>query len=330
MKLSPPRPCRPPYWALHGHLQTVIGSLWPAPPLTLPFTRLEIPLVDGDRLVVRCFASAHPLPQPIIACLFHGLGGHDDRPYIRRTVRLLNQRGVHVWTINHRGCGIGRGFAKGTYHSGVAADLGEVFAFARQHSPQARILGIGFSLSANALLLNLGDGLRGPHPKPDAAIAVNPPVNLARCSELISMRRHRIYDKSFIRTVLRSVREREADGLIPRDKYPVHAQMTLQEFDDAFTAPASGFVDRHDYYARCSAEPHLYRIETPTVILHAEDDPLIDARDLRQARLGPGVHLQLEQHGGHLGYLCREQPSYRWLDYALGHFVDELRAGGHL
>src|SRR5262249_42075747 len=151
-----------------------------------------------------------------------------------------------VWTVNHRGCGSGRGLARGTYHSGVASDLGAVFALARRLRPQARIVAMGFSLSANALLLNLGDGHDGPHPKPDAAIAINPPINLSRCSELISHPRHRIFNAYFIRSCVSSVRQREADGLIPIGRYPVHALMTLAEFDDAYTAPAGGFADRHD------------------------------------------------------------------------------------
>lgn len=57
----------------------------------------------------------------------------------------------------------------------MAGDLGAVFAEARRRG-KGSVLAIGFSLSGNALLLNLGEGHDGPHPKPDCAIAVNPPV----------------------------------------------------------------------------------------------------------------------------------------------------------
>jgi predicted alpha/beta-fold hydrolase len=102
--------------------------------------------------------------------------------------------------------------------------------------------------------------------------------------------------------------------------------MSLVDFDDFYTAPAAGFRDRHDYYERCSAKPHLAQIRTPTVILHAEDDPFIDARDLKEAALGPGIHLHIERHGGHQGYVSRDLPHRRWLDYALGHYLDALLA----
>jgi hypothetical protein len=243
---------------------------------------------------------------------------------MRRSVRLGLARGLTVWTMNHRGCGRGRGLARNTYHSGVAGDLGAVFAAARERHPGARILALGFSLSGNALLLNLGGGFDGPHPMPDAAIAVNPPVNLGRCSEFISKTGNRPFDRYFVSKVVRSVREREWAGLIPMGQYHVHDRMLLHEFDSAFTAPAGGFKDRDDYYTRCSAAPHLHRITKPTVILHAEDDPFVATVDLKEAQLPPNVHLHLEASGGHMGYLSRDLKDHRWLGYALGHYLDQL------
>ena len=317
-----PRPalsCRPPWWGGGAHLQTALANYLPEASLAEPWTLVEVALGDGDRLAGRQFRGS----GPDLLCAFHGLGGDDERPYMRRAVRLGLERGLSVWTMNHRGCGRGRGLAVRTYHSGVAGDLGAVFAHARAMGFR-RVFALGFSLSGNALLLNLGDGHDGPHPKPDAAIAVNPPVNLARCSELISSWRNRFYDRYFVKKVVRSVREREMDGLIPRGQYLLHDRMSLAAFDDAYTAPAGGFRDRHDYYARCSALPHLGKITVPTVILHAADDPFVAAVDLARATLGPGVHLHLEPTGGHMGYLSRDLPDRRWLSHALGHYLDHL------
>jgi hypothetical protein len=318
----PDLPCRPPFWAGGGYLQTILANYLPEAPLTEPWTPVEIPLEDGDRLAGRIFEGS----SGTVLCVFHGLGGDDDRPYVRRAVRLARARGLTVWTVNHRGCGRGQGLARRTYHSGVAGDLGAVFAAVRERQAGARVLALGFSLSGNALLLNLGGGFDGPHPMPDAAIAVNPPVNLGRCSAMISHWKNRPFDRYFVRKVVRSVRERELAGLIQTGRYAVHDRMLLRDFDTAYTAPAGGFKDRDDYYDRCSAGPHLSRITKPTVILHAEDDPFVDAEDLKAAALPPSVHLHLEATGGHLGYLSRDLPDRRWLGYALGHYMDQLLA----
>jgi hypothetical protein len=135
-------------------------------------------------------------------------------------VRMGLARGLEVWTENHRGCGLGRGLAKGSYHCGVAGDLGAVFTEAR-HQGSGPVLALGFSLSGNALLLNLGDGYDGPHPKPDRAIAVNPPVNLGSCSHLLGSATNRPYDLYFVNSALNGVRNRESDGLIPKGRYPL-------------------------------------------------------------------------------------------------------------
>src|SRR5256885_9526127 len=52
---------------------------------------------------------------------------------------------------------------------------------------------------------------------------------------------------------------------------------TLRQFDDRITAPHGGFGDAADYYARTSSLRVIARVRTPTLILHAADDPLIPA-----------------------------------------------------
>jgi hypothetical protein len=317
-----PRPhlsCRAPWWADSGHQQTVLGNFLPEPPLDIPSEPFEVALADGDRLAGHIFRGT----RPERLCVFHGLGGDDDRPYMRRAVHLGLSRGMEVWTVNHRGCGQGRGLARGPYHCGVAGDLGAVFAEARCRG-KGSIVALGFSLSGNALLLNLGEGHDGPHPKPDCAIAVNPPVNLGRCSYLLGSPINRPYDLYFVQSALSLVRDREAAGFIAKGDYPLHPLMTLRGFDDAYIAPAGGFRDGRDYYDQCSASAHLSKITTPTVILHSEDDPFVDASDLKAAKLGPNVHLHMEARGGHMGYVSRDLPDRRWLNYALGHYLDEL------
>lgn len=97
--------CRAPWWAASGHQQTIVGNFLPEPRLNVPSSPLEIRLSDGDRLAVLVFKGK----RPERLCVFHGLGGDDDRPYMRRAVRMGLARGLEVWTVNHRGCGLGRG-----------------------------------------------------------------------------------------------------------------------------------------------------------------------------------------------------------------------------
>ena len=50
---------------------------------------------------------------------------------------------------------------------------------------------------------------------------------------------------------------------------------TLREWDEMITAPYGGYVSGAEYYERSSAGPHVAAIRLPTLLLAAEDDPLI-------------------------------------------------------
>ena len=319
----PPLPCRAPWWAASGHLQTVLGNYLPGEPPSYPSTPFRIPLPDGDQLAGRHY----PGETGVLVLVFHGLGGDDQAHYVRRTIALARKLGHHVWTLNHRGCGEGQGLARRPYHSGSGDDLGTVFAAARARHPGLRQLAVGYSLSANALLLNLGGGLPEPAAQPDAAIAVNPPVDLGACSDTIHRGFSRLYELRFIRRCRQAIRERIEAGLIA-DAYRTWPLMSLREFDDAYTTKASGFRDADDYYDRCSARHHLAKITVPTVILMAKDDPFIPWQHAPEAQASSAVHLHLEPRGGHMGYLSRDLPGHRWLPYALEHYARQLLALG--
>ena len=315
----PPLACRAPWWAASGHLQTILGNYLPGESPAYPSEPFRIPVSDGDQLSGRHY----PGETDVLTLVFHGLGGDDQAHYVRRTVALARRLGHHVWTVNHRGCGEGRGLAVRPYHSGSGDDLGAAFATARTRHPALRQLAVAYSLSANALLLNLGGGLPEPAAQPDAAIAVNPPVDLGACSRTIHRGLSRLYELRFIRRCRKAIQQRVEDGLIP-DLYRTSPFMSLRAFDDAYTTKAGGFRDADDYYARCSARPHLSRITVPTVILMAKDDPFIPWQHAAEADLPPAVHLHLEARGGHMGYLSRDLPGHRWLPYAVEHYMAEL------
>ena len=316
---QPPLPCRPPWWARGGHLQTILGNYLPGEEPAFPSEPFRISLPDGDQLA----GHHYPGETKVLVLVFHGLGGDDQAHYVRRTVSLARAQGHHVWTLNHRGCGTGRGLATKPYHSGSGDDLGTAFAAAREQHPDLRQLAVGYSLSANALLLNLGQGLPSPTAQPDAAIAVNPPADLGACSAAIHHGINRLYELRFIRRCRAAIRQRVEDGLI-EDVFPTWPTMSLRQFDEAYTARAGGFRDADDYYARCSARHHLAKITVPTVLLMAQDDPFIPWHHAVEAKPSAAVHLHLEPCGGHMVYLSRDLPGHRWLPYAVAHYAQEL------
>lgn len=309
--VRPALACIPPVWARGPHLQTMAAQFYPTRVPDLPWERFMLDLGDGDALALRALDGSSDLA----VALFHGLGGSADGHYMRRTAALLHRLGHSVLAANHRGAGEGHGRAAHTYHSGATGDMAAVLRATRERFPGKRLVAIGFSISANILLLLAG---RDRHLElPDLAIAVNPPADLEACSRRLGEGLNRVYDQYFLRRLRAEVLGRPGGDRAQRAR-------TLLAFDEAYTAPQAGFASSTAYYTRCACGPHLAGIEVPTVILTSEDDPFAPAADLLCQPLGPGVHLHVEVTGGHMGYLSRNLPGLRWLDYALDHYVAQL------
>ncbi len=323
LDLPPPAfRCRPPFWARGGHAQTILGHLLTRPRSIDGAQQLRVPVSGGDELAVR----HHPGTSGVVVHLFHGMSGCAESDYMLSASSFLAAQGHAVLATNHRGCGAGRGLARGVYSSACAPDLAAVIAYARKLYPGALQLAIGYSLSGNGLLfLSAHPDHAESQGRPDGAIAVNPPVDLADCVDRISSGWNRLYDLRFVRRLRRMARERSRNGLPQPTPIPVLA--TLRQFDELYTAPLAGFRDADDYYARCSAGPYLASVGVPTVILTAADDPFVDASKLRNAERSNCLCLHVEPHGGHLGYITRDRThlgTRAWLDAALSHYVEQF------
>jgi hypothetical protein len=312
MKLDPPQPFHPPRWAKGPHAQTILSHLLPSPEPDLAWQprRLDLEAGEALRLEVREGTSGS------VVIFFHGLGGHARSSYVRRSAALAAARGHSLIAVNHRGAGLGRDLARKPYHCGATGDVAAVIAFAREHFPGKQVFAVGYSLSAAMLVLLLG---RDHHlSQPDGALIVNPPGDLEACSQRLLRGMNRLYDRRFVRLLRHLVTGQ-------RGAAPLAPTATLRDFDEVYTAPQAGFRDRADYYARSSCGPFVSCIRTPAVILSAEDDPFAPASDL-----GPpseAVHLHVERHGGHCGYLAAARTptgDRRWMDYALDHYLAQL------
>jgi hypothetical protein len=303
--------CVPPLWARGAHLQTIAANFLPAPP-PLPWERLRLDLEDGDALALRMLRGT----SGVAVHLFHGLGGSADGHYLLRAAARFRAAGHSVLAANHRGAGEGAGWARRSYHSGSVQDMAAVLKRGRALFPGQLQVAVGFSISANMLLLLLG---RDRADLPDRAIAVNPPVDLEACSLRLGQGFNRVYDRYFVRKLKREVQLRPGAE-------PLGPLASLRAFDASYTAAQAGFPTRDAYYAQCACGPHLGGIRVPTVILSSLDDPFAPAGDILKCALPPAVHLHVEPTGGHMGYLSRNLEGWRWLDYALEHYLDALRA----
>jgi uncharacterized protein len=307
-----------------GHRQTLIGFLFRGVGYSAGRKQHSIELPDGDRLILHDDQPESWQCGDSVALLLHGLAGCHGSAYMVRVGEKLNARGVRVFRLDHRGCGAGTDLARFPYNAGRSEDVRAAFLKVRALCPGSPSAIVGFSLSGNMLLKMLGEdssaaGDAGSErATPTCAVAVNPPVDLALCGEALRRRENRLYERHFVKLLGKQVDQRVArfpDA--PRPKWSSLPDR-LRDFDDGYTAPASGFDGVEDYYERCSGEQFVKSIRVPTLVLTARDDPLIPVQSFESLST-EHVAAVIAPHGGHLGYIGTRNgdPDRRWMDWRI-------------
>jgi predicted alpha/beta-fold hydrolase len=78
---------------------------------------------------------------------------------------------------------------------------------------------------------------------------------------------------------------------------------SIWDFDDLIS-PYNGFQGALDYYTRSSSQHFIDRIEIPTLIIHAQDDPFIPMTPFagEKLRSNPWIIFLNPRHGGHVAF----------------------------
>ena len=190
------------------------------------------------------------------------------------------------------------------YHAGATGDVALVIDWLNEKFPAVPKGMIGFSLGANVLLKYLGENGVALDNRVATAVAISPPFDMVAGSQVFSHGTGRLYARLF----LRSLKEKtKAHAQLIADKVDVEKVLqaqTVEEFDDALTAPLHGFNGAIDYYRQNRSGNFLPGIERPTLLLRALDDPFF-ADDIDWVTKANNPHLTtgFTRHGGHVGFM---------------------------
>lgn len=285
-------------WLPGGHAQTIWPLLIKGPLPRYRRERWDTP--DGDFIDLDWIDGKPGAP---CVTLFHGLEGSSRSHYARRLMHAVGRRGWHGVVVHFRGCSGEANRLPRAYHSGDSAEIDWILRRLRTRGDPA-LFAAGFSLGGNALLKWLAEqGSQAPQVV-DAAAAVSAPLDLAAANTALSSGFNLLYARHFLRTLIPAAeaKARRFPGRFDMDR--ARLARTLRDFDDAVTAPLHGFLGADDYYARSSAGPLLGAIRTPTLLLHAANDPFLPSTALpRRETLPAAVMLEVHPHGGHVGFV---------------------------
>ncbi|WP_420348567.1 YheT family hydrolase [Pelagibius sp.] len=314
---------------LGGDLQTLRNFLR-RPPVDLapwPGERLELPMRDGsgDRLVA-CLHHRRDGNRGLVV-LVHGLTGCEDSFYLRLSARHWLRSGYGVLRLNLRGAGPSRPLCRSQYHAGRSADLRDALHALAVVSGRIFDRGvylIGYSLGGNLLLRFLAEEA-GAFPVV-AAASVSAPIDLKAAQRRIMEPRNWVYH----RYLLARMRDEALAAPVsrsPAEKRTIAGVANVYDFDDRVVAPANGFDGADDYYARCSGLRFLPQIGTPTLVIHAEDDPWIPNLAYRRFdwSANPSLALAMPAKGGHVGFHGGERDT-PWHDSEIARFFSFVTA----
>lgn len=298
---------RAPWWARNRHLQTILPStLRPVPRVATRRERLELP--DGDFVDLEWTTGQDHGPLVVV---LHGLEGSLESRYAAGILRAVQSHGWRGLLLYHRGCSGEINRLPQGYHSGHTADLDYLLHELRRREPDTPLAAVGYSLGGNVLLKWLGE--TADNALLESAVAVSVPFDLAVCSDRINRGFSKHYQRHLMQRMKVTLHRKIARGLIefPLEKLP--GLRSFRDFDDALTGPIHGFGNADTYYREASSRQFLHAIRTPTLIIHAEDDPFMSPAVVPRAEeLSSAIHFELSRHGGHVGFMAGAPWAPRW------------------
>ena len=299
-----PAPFVPRRWLANGHAMTVFA--WARrrefPGVPAPESRL-IRTAPDTQVLAHCFWQPARAAAPTVLVL-HGLEGSSQAHYMRGLAAKAWRRGWNAVLLNQRNCGGTEHLTPSLYHSGLTEDPREVMRTLAREEGLARFGVIGYSLGGNLTVKLAAEAAQLPNVPIIASVAISPTIDLETCVRAIERRQNIAYHFNFVRNLKARMRRKVALWPGSFDLGPLQSMWTIRRFDDVYTAPSHGFGGATNYYFQASAMRVVEQIQTPLLILAAEDDPFVPASQFREAPVQGNRHVtvRLERHGGHCGF----------------------------
>lgn len=318
-----PFSARPPW--LGGDLQTLRNALR-GPAAAPPAGGAQVLVFDAangrDRLSGLLDRPRQDRGKPL-AILVHGLTGEAEGALSLTSAAHLLDHGWRTLRLTLRGAAANAPFSTTTYHSGLSADLGAVLDQLSPDMKRDGVVMIGFSAGGNQILKLLGE--RGERGLVRAAVSICAPISLIDAVHRLMAPRNVIYHRHLLRGLKRDVLQCQLDATLVD---AAGRARSLFSYDELVTAPMHGFKGAMDFYVQSGALGYLNRIQTPTLVLAARDDPWIPVSTYEAVdwKACPAITLVISPGGGHCGFHDRAS-RIPWHDRIALDFIEQATSG---
>jgi predicted alpha/beta-fold hydrolase len=300
-------PFEAPLWLRNSHLQTLaVAAPFFSPPkwfATVP-AHVRIPLPGAGSLHARAYWQPREEPKAAVL-LVHGLGGTSQSLYVVRAAVALHRAGFHVVCLDLRGIAEGLDDAPALYHAGLTEDPRVAADWVAEQPGVSGVVLVGFSMGGHVAVRLAGE-LGGDVGPIRGIVAISAPLDLHAVSRAIARVRSLPYHAYVLRHLVGHALAfaRRHPDRAHYDVTRVRRLRSVRSFDETVSAPMHGFQSVDDYYRRAAAGPFVPHIRIPTLLLHAEDDPMVPPWCVRPwLDHAPNVvEQQWSAHGGHVGW----------------------------
>lgn len=290
---------RPPFYLFNPHLETIVPSA---------FRKVKLPAYERERITTpdNDFLDLDWLRKGSdqLVILSHGLEGSSDRPYVKGMARAFWGNGWDVLAWNCRSCSGELNKAPRMYHHADSPDLQTVVDHTVKGSSYRKIVLVGFSMGGSITLKYLGENSGNLPEAISRAVVFSVPCDLGGSARELSKKGNDFYRRRFLKKLGRKLKAKAAQmpQLLNCEGYEEIRHFS--QFDNRFTAPIHGFKDAEDFYYQASANTHLPHIRIPTLIVNAQNDPMLSTScyPVALAEKHPHVYLEMPAYGGHVGF----------------------------
>ena len=286
---------RAPVFIPGGFLQTVIpGSFLK---LKVPFERVRIDLSDGDFLDLDWLK----LGRKKLIIGTHGLEGSSRSGYMLQLARQCIHSDFDLLAWNCRSCSGEMNRCKKLYHHADIEDIDQVFRYVLEMEAYEEFFLIGYSMGGCISIKYLAESALA-RKYISACAAISTPCDIGVATRALDDWQNRIFRTHFLFKLKSKLQDkiRRFPDEVPFDN--LNDIRNWAEFDKKVIAPFNGYETPSDFYQDASANSYLDKLDTPTLLINAQNDPILQsgAIPVQSAFENPMISIELPLLGGHV------------------------------
>jgi predicted alpha/beta-fold hydrolase len=296
----------PGFLVRNPHIQTILGSMK---------FRLagKNPMIDASReMIIDAGAGIRLLgyysPQSLshpkgLVTLIHGWEGNSNSAYILSTGKYLYEKGYDIFRLNLRDHGNSLHLNEGLFHGALIEETFQAVHNIALLSPQIPYYIIGFSLGGNFALRIALKHTFSEIPRLRHVFCISPALDPYKSTVAID-ESFPIYRHYFMNKWKKSLKKKQSLFPSRYEFQDILKEKTCMALTGAIMSYYPDFKSYREYFNRYTLLGNVFvELSTPVTIITSEDDPVVPVDDFHKLEKNRYLHLLIQNHGGHCGFL---------------------------